>query len=101
MDEKLKSVLHKVIQLTRQYPEFNVELRKELEIAPSVALESLSEDKMSEIYEYCIEKILDEQAKNFYQAFSSKPFFSQLVFDYKRMERFRRKNDFGRKGTNW
>lgn len=95
MDEKLKSVLHKVIQLTRQYPEFNVELRKELEIAPSVALASLSEDKMSEIYEYCIEKILDEQAKNFYQAFSSKPFFSQLVFDYKRMERFRRKNDFG------
>lgn len=35
MDEKLKSVFHKVLQLTKQYPEFNVKLRKELEIAPS------------------------------------------------------------------
>lgn len=35
MDEKLKPVLHKVIQLTRENPEFNTELRKALEIAPS------------------------------------------------------------------
>lgn len=35
MDEKLKAVLHKVVQLTRENPEFNTELRKALEIAPS------------------------------------------------------------------
>ena len=35
MDDTIKSILHKVIQLTRQNPEFNTELRKELEIAPS------------------------------------------------------------------
>ena len=35
MDDTIKSILHKVIQLTRQNPEFNTELRKELEISPS------------------------------------------------------------------
>lgn len=35
MDDRLKLVLHKVIQLTRENPEFNTELRKALEIAPS------------------------------------------------------------------
>lgn len=35
MDDTIKSILHKVIQLTRQNPKFNTELRKELEIAPS------------------------------------------------------------------
>lgn len=35
MDEKLKPVLHKVILLTRQNPEFSTELRKALEITPS------------------------------------------------------------------
>lgn len=35
MDDNIKSVLHKVVQLTRQNSEFNTELRKALDIAPS------------------------------------------------------------------
>lgn len=35
MDDNIKSVLHKVVQLTRQNPEFNTELRKALEITSS------------------------------------------------------------------
>lgn len=37
MDDNIKSVLHKVVQLTRQNSEFNTELRKALDIAPHSA----------------------------------------------------------------
>lgn len=47
MDEKLKAVLHKVVQLTRQNPEFNVELRKALEITPSATSASIIDNSIA------------------------------------------------------
>lgn len=95
MDDTIKSILHKVIQLTRQNPEFNTELRKELEIAPSAKSVSINEGKLEHIYEYCIEKILKKQAEEFYQSFPMKSITTSLVKDYVRMEGFRRKDAFG------
>lgn len=95
MDEKLKAVLHKVVQLTRENPEFNTELRKALEIAPSAMGISIDEGKLDHIYEYCIEEILEQQSNNFYKKFERFHFYSQLKYDYKRMERFARRNEFG------
>ena len=47
MDESIKSVLNKVVQLTRQNPEFNTELRKALEIAPSALGVSIIDNKVA------------------------------------------------------
>lgn len=94
MDEKLKAVLHKVVQLTRQNPEFNVELRKALEITPSATSISINEGKLDHIYEYCIEQILQKQANEFYQDFPIKSIIPSLVDDFVRMESFRRKDNF-------
>ena len=95
MDDNIKSVLHKVVQLTRQNPEFNTELREALDIAPSAIGISIDDGKLEHIYEYCIEQILEHQSKSFYKHFTNCPFYSQLVYDYKRMERFARRNEFG------
>lgn len=95
MDDTIKSVLHKVIQLTRQNTEFNTELRKELEIAPSAIGISIDEGKLEHIYEYCIEQILKKQANEFYLDFPIKSIIPSLVDDFVRMESFRRKNNFG------
>ncbi len=50
--------------------------------------------KIDEIYEYCIEQIIKEQATQFYKYFPITELKEQLVEDYCRMERFRRKDDF-------
>lgn len=50
--------------------------------------------KLDEIYEYCIEKVIKEQAKGFYKDISFKDIEPQLEFDFVRMERARRRNDF-------
>lgn len=95
MDDNIKSVLHKVVQLTRQNSEFNTELRKALELAPSAMSISIDEGKLDHIYEYCIEQILKKQANEFYQDFPIKSIIPTLVDDFVRMESFRRKDAFG------
>ena len=95
MDDTIESILHKVIQLTRQNPEFNTELRKALEITPSAMSISIDEGKLDNIYEYCIEQILKKQANEFYQDFPIKSIIPSLVDDFVRMESFRRKDAFG------
>lgn len=50
--------------------------------------------KIEDIYEYCIENIIKEQAMGFYQEFPLKPIVPQLVQDFVKMEHFRRKNNF-------
>lgn len=50
--------------------------------------------RLDDIYEYCIEKIIKEQAIGFYQQFPLKPIVPQLVRDFAMMEHFRRKNCF-------
>jgi len=45
------------------------------------------------IYEYCIENIIDKQAEEFYSDFKIK---EKLIEDYKNMEHERRRDDFER-----
>jgi hypothetical protein len=95
MDDNIKSVLHKVVQLTRQNPEFNAELRKALEIAPPAMSVSIADERINQIYEYCIEQIIRRQASEFYADFPITSITPQLIADFVNMEFFRRKDDFG------
>lgn len=94
MEENKKAAIEKIYLLTKQDAEFNEELRKKLGIT-SVANSTIIEDeRFNQIYEYCIEKIIAEQADNFYKDFPIKEIISRLKDDFKRMEEFRRKNRF-------
>ena len=56
---------------------------------------SLSEtEKIDQIYEYCIERIARQQAKQFYSSFPIKEIVPLLIEDFIRMERFRRQDAF-------
>lgn len=46
------------------------------------------------IYEYCIEEVLEVQASEFYAKFPIQEIKDQLIVDYKKMEHERRQNDF-------
>ena len=52
MDEKTKSTLEKIIQLTQQNTEFDAELRKRLNVA-SANSAILDDARIEQIYEYC------------------------------------------------
>lgn len=56
------------------------------------------ENKIAEIYEYCIQQILKEQAESLYNGFPLTDIKEELVADYVKMERAHRDNnidDFG------
>lgn len=60
--------------------------------------EKEEDNKIDEIYEYCIEKILKEQAESLYNGFPLTAIKDDLVSDYIKMERAHRDNnidDFG------
>lgn len=95
MDEKLKTTLDKIVQLTRQNPEFDKELRKALEIKPSASSNPIEYKQIEQIFEYCIKRVIEEQAKNFYDSFPIEEIRPELEADFVRMEDFRRKNAFG------
>ena len=94
MDEKIKSTLNKIFQLTQQNTEFDTELRKRLSVAPAKSA-ILDDERIEQIYEYCIEKIIRKQAKEFYADFPIKSIVPILEEDFIRMESFRRKDNFG------
>lgn len=95
MEDNKKATIEKILLLTKQDAEFKEELRKKLGIT-SVANSAISDDeRLNQIYEYCIEDILRKQADNFYDVFKEVSFKDNLVSDYIRMERFRRRNEFG------
>lgn len=95
MDEKLKTTIAKIVQLSKQNPEFEVELRKALGIEPSANGVYLGDERIYQIYEYCIEKILQKQAEEFYADFPLKTIIPTLISDFVRMESFRRRDQFG------
>ena len=95
MEENKKAAIEKIYQLTKQDAEFNEELRKKLGITSSASSALIDDERLSQIYEYCIEDILRKQADNFYDVFKNSAFKDNLVSDYIRMERFRRRNEFG------
>lgn len=95
MDDKIKSTIEKVVKLASQNPEFGAELRKRLGIASLASVVSVDDRKLDEIYEYCIEKVVKKQAKEFYADFPLPAIRDALIDDFCRMESFRRKDNFG------
>ena len=95
MEENKKAAIEKIYRLTKQDAEFNEELRKRLEITPIANSGMIDDERLSQIYEYCIEDILRKQAENFYAPLCNNTIKEKLVYDYIRMESFRRKNEFG------
>lgn len=95
MDEKLKCTIDKIVQLSKQNSEFDTELRKRLEMPLPQNVVSVGDNRIEQIYEYCIEKIVRKQAQEFYKDFPISSIINNLVEDYCRMESFRRKDNFG------
>lgn len=94
MDDKLTSTIDKITRLTQQNAEFDMELRKQLNVASANSV--LSEDeRINQIYEYCIEEIIRKQANEFYTDFPLQSIKDTLIGDFIRMESFRRKDKFG------
>ena len=54
MDDKLISTIDKIARLTQQNTEFDMELRKRLNVASANSVLSVDE-RINQIYEYCIE----------------------------------------------
>lgn len=95
MEENKKAAIEKIYMLTKLDAEFNEELRKKLETTSVANSAIIDDERLNQIYEYCIEDILRKQASNFYEPFSNDAIRNSLINDYIRMERSRRKNDFG------
>ncbi|MGO5409308.1 hypothetical protein [Phocaeicola vulgatus] len=94
MDDKLMSTIDKITRLTQQNAEFDMELRKQLKVASANSV--LSEDeRINQIYEYCIEEIIRKQANEFYKDFPLQSIKDTLIGDFVRMESFRKKDNFG------
>ena len=61
------STIDKITRLTQQNAEFDMELRKQLNVASANSVLS-DDERINEIYEYCIEKIIKEsKPTNFIQ----------------------------------
>ena len=95
MDDKLKSTLDKIVRLTQQNAEFYKSLRDALKLSNPADNGIISDERLNQIYEYCIEKILRKQAEEFYKDFPITSIVQTLVEDFVRMESFRRKDAFG------
>lgn len=94
MDKNKEDAIEKIYRLTLQDAEFNAALRKKLNIESSANVVLDDDKRLDEIYELCIEKIIRKQGEEFYADFPITSLRSTLAYDYNRMERFRRKDDF-------
>ena len=94
MDERLQTTIDKIVRLSGQNSEFDKELRKRLGVVSCPTLDGIDGNKVDEIYEYCIEKVVKQQATEFYADFPIPTIIGGLVSDFCRMEFFRRKDCF-------
>lgn len=96
MNNKKIETINKIYRLTQQDAEFNEALRKKLgtEVSESGTV-VINGDRIDDIYEYCIEKVIKKQAQEFYEDFPLKSIGETLVEDFCRMESFHRKDNFG------
>lgn len=95
MDERLNVTINKIAQLCAQNPEFNSALRKRLGLSSTTVPMSVDDERINQIYEYCIEKVVHRQAQEFYKDFPLTSAIDTLVEDFCRMETFHRKDCFG------
>ena len=94
MEENKKTAIEKIYLLTKQDAEFNEELRKKLGLTSVANSAVIDDNRLDQIYEYCIEKIIRKQAEEFYNDFPIAEIREQLQSDFIKMEMFRRKNNF-------
>ena len=87
------STIDKITRLTQQNAEFDMELRKRLNVASANSV-LLGDERINQIYEYCIEEIIRKQAEEFYKDFPLQSIKDTLIGDFIRMESFRRKDNF-------
>ena len=85
MEDKLQSTIEKIVQLSKQNTEFNLGLRKRLDMSSANCV-PIDDDRIDQIYEYCIEKVVRQQAQEFYKDFPIKEIITGLVDDFCRME---------------
>ncbi|MDD5977092.1 MAG: hypothetical protein PUC08_06095 [Bacteroidales bacterium] len=71
-----------------------MKLRKQLRVA-SANSGLLDDERINQIYEYCIEEVIRQQATEFYADFPLCTIKDDLIEDFVRMEFFRRKDNFG------
>ena len=91
MDEKIKTTINKIVQLSKQNPEFDTELRKALGIGTS-AISALSSDKRIEHIERYLglDYYVDNQKSIIDYSFIQEPEVrAQLISDNREMMRFR------------
>ena len=87
------STIDKIARLTQQNTEFDMELLKRMNVASANSVLS-DDERINDIYEYCIEDIIKKQATEFYADFPLQTIKDRLIGDYIRMESFRRKDNF-------
>ncbi len=95
MNDKKLSVIERVFKLTQQDTEFKFELLKKLGVENTINSPIIEDERINQIYEYCIEKIIRKQAEEFYKDFPLESIIPSLVEDFIRMESFKRKDNFG------
>ena len=90
MDEKLKSTIDKIVQLSKQNPEFDAELRKRLNITSS-AKSVYDEERIVRIEKYLgLDFYVDTKTSNVDYSFIKLPDVkAQLISDNREMMRFR------------
>lgn len=90
-EDDLKKLLPYVLRIASEPSNlwFKEQLSKEL------FSKHLEHPQIDEIYEYCIHKVIEDQAKKFYEDFKLSSAKTQLVRDFIRAEKFKRANEFG------
>lgn len=94
MEENKKAAIEKIYLLTKQDAEFNDELRKKLGITSVANSVIIDDERLNQIFEYCVEKVARKQGEEFYSSFPIPSITSSLIDDYVRMEYFKRKDNF-------
>lgn len=96
MDKRLIDTIEKIKTLSSQNAEFDEAMRElfgKTDSASSVFSES-TVGRVDEIYEYCIERVIRDQAEQFYKNFPIRELIPKLVEDFCRMERYKREDNF-------
>ena len=91
MDEKLKTTINKIVQLSKQNPEFDTELRKALGIGASANSVLSSDKRIEHIEKYLgLDYYVDNQNSIIDYSFIQEPEVrAQLISDNREMMRFR------------
>ena len=91
MDEKLKTTINKIVQLSKQNPEFNAELRRALGIGTSANSVVSSDKRIEHIEKYLgLDYYVDNQKSIIDYSFIQEPEVrAQLISDNREMMRFR------------